>query len=110
MLTKPVADRIDALRGLLATDPLNHFVRYALAQEFVKKGELSKAVGEFRTILAENPGYQAAYYHGGKALERLGRGSEARALYQRGVAVARKSGDLHALGELEAALEDSSPG
>ena len=95
---------------MLAADPANSFVRYGLAQELVKDGEDRRAVEEFRRILEGNPSYQAAYYHGGKALERLGQVVEARSLYERGIGVARSSGDLHALSELEAALEEALAG
>ena len=91
---------------MLETDPANDFVRYGLAQEYVKRGADGEAVEEFRRILAANPAYQAAYYHDGKALERLGRGAEARQIYLRGVETARRTGDEHSRSELEAALAE----
>lgn len=99
-------DRIAALRSMLAADPSNAFARYGLAQEHVKAGEDERALAEFRAVLEANPDYQAAYYHAGKALERLGRKEDARAMYERGVETSRRSGDLHARSELEAALEE----
>lgn len=99
-------DRIAALRSMLAADPSNAFARYGLAQEHVKAGQDERALAEFRAVLEANPDYQAAYYHAGKALERLGRKEDARAMYERGVAASRRSGDLHARSELEAALEE----
>ncbi len=99
-------DRIATLRAMLDADPTNHFVRYGLAQEFVKNGEDGEALEEFRRILAANPAYQAAYYHAGKALERLGRREEARSVYAQGIQSSFRTGDLHARGELEAALAE----
>lgn len=99
-------DRIAALRSMLAADPSNAFARYGLAQEHVKAGQDERALAEFRAVLEANPDYQAAYYHAGKALERLGRKEDARAMYERGVETSRRSGDLHARSELEAALEE----
>lgn len=99
-------DRIAALRSMLAADPSNAFARYGLAQEHVKAGQDERALAEFRAVLESNPDYQAAYYHAGKALERLGRKEDARAMYERGVTASRRSGDLHARSELEAALEE----
>ena len=87
-------------------DPSNHFVRYGLAQEYVKTGEDLQALEEFNRILSENAQYQAAYYHAGKALERLGRPEEARATYQRGIEASFRTGNLHARSELEAALAE----
>ncbi|MDE0627076.1 MAG: hypothetical protein OXH99_11810 [Bryobacterales bacterium] len=100
-------DRIAALQGMLEADASNHFVRYALAQEHVKRGDDLRAHQEFSRILRENADYQAAYYHDGKALERLGRGGEAQAIYRRGIEAALRNGDLHARDELEAALSES---
>lgn len=99
-------DRIAALREMLEADPRNHFVRYGLGQEFVKAGNDAAALEEFRGILADDPDYQAAYYHGGKALERLGRAEEARAMYVQGIEASFRTGDEHARSELQAALDD----
>ncbi len=99
-------DRTDALRALLKADPANHFARYGLAQELVKQGEDELAVGEFQHILAQNADYQAAYYHAGKALERLRRPGEARTMYQQGIEASFRTGNSHARSELEAALVD----
>jgi tetratricopeptide (TPR) repeat protein len=70
--------------------------------EFVKAGELEAAVVEFEAIAAANPGYSAAYYHGGQAMEKLGRLDDARDLYRRGIS---QTGDPHASAELQAALD-----
>lgn len=90
------------LKQLLEQDPANTFVRYGLAMEYVKAGSYDSAVGEFEAILARDPTYAAAYFHGGQTLEKLGKLDEARDLYRRGVQVAR---DPHARGELQAALD-----
>ncbi len=97
-------DRIDALRAMLEVDPSNQFARYGLAHEFVKRGEDSKALEEFGRLLEEDPDYQAAYYHAGKALERLQSADKARDIYTRGIAASHRTGDAHARSELEEAL------
>ncbi len=101
-------DRIVALQGMLEADPTNHFVRYALAQELVNRGEDHRAAEEFQCILDADANYQAAYYHAGKALERLGRLGEAKALYVQGIEASFRTGNAHARSELEAALEEAS--
>lgn len=101
-------DRVAALLGMLEVDASNHFVRYALAQEYVKQGNDLKAHEEFSRILRESEDYQAAYYHDGKALERLGLGDAARKTYERGIEASVRTGDLHARSELEAALAEVS--
>ena len=94
--------RLDILRQLLAQDPANTFVRYGLAMEHVKSGDLAGAVQEFEALLTADPNYSAAYYHGGQALEKMGELDQARKMYRRGIAVTR---DPHALSEIQAALD-----
>ena len=77
-------------------------MRYGLAMEYVKAGELARAVEEFSAILAGDPAYSAAYFHGGQALEKLGRIDDARDYYRRGIEHSR---DPHARSELEGALD-----
>ena len=101
-------DRIVALRAMLEANPANHFARYGLAQELVKGGDDLSALAELRQILADNPDYQAAYYHAGKALERLGRHGEARTMYAQGIEASFRTGNAHARSELEAAIEETS--
>lgn len=99
-------DRLDALRSMLESDPGNNFLQYALAQELVKSGDDEAAVAAFQSILDGDPDYQAAYYHSGKALQRLGRLEEASAKYREGIAASHRTGNTHARSELEAALEE----
>jgi tetratricopeptide (TPR) repeat protein len=96
-----VTPRIQLLEQILAQDPSSKLARYGLAMEHVNTGEWARAIPEFEAVLATDPAYSAAYYHGGQTLEKLGRLDEAREFYRRGIAAIR---DPHALGELEAAL------
>jgi Tfp pilus assembly protein PilF len=97
-------NRLDILKQLLAQDPTNSFARYGLAMEYSKSGALSDAVGEFRSLIAADSGYVAAYYHCGQAQEKLGDVDGARVMYEQGMAACTKKGDMHTLGEIEAAL------
>ncbi len=94
--------RIEILNQLLAANPSNTFARYGLAMEYVKAGSFDQAMAEFDAVLATDPGYAAAYFHGGQALEKLGKLDGARDYYRRGIASVR---DAHALSELQAALD-----
>jgi len=94
--------RIEALQQLLAQHPSNTLARYGLAMAYVGAGELARALPEFEALMAADPAYSAAYFHGGQTLEKLGRLEEARDTFRRGVAVTK---DPHARGELQAALD-----
>jgi tetratricopeptide (TPR) repeat protein len=98
-------NRIEILKTLLAQNPTDSFARYGLAMEYANAGELERAVEEYRAVIASNENYAAAYFHGGQALEKMGRLEECREFYEKGIAVTRRSGDQHTLAELQAALE-----
>jgi tetratricopeptide (TPR) repeat protein len=98
-------NRLDILRGMVAANPNDSFARYGLAMEYVKTGELQAAVTEFDQLLQANPNYAAAYFHGGQALEKLGRLDDARSMYLKGIDVTTTTGDLHTRSELQAALD-----
>jgi tetratricopeptide (TPR) repeat protein len=98
-------NRVDALRALLEQDPNNSFVRYGLAMEVARSGDLETAVAEFEALILANPDYSAAYYHGGQTLERLGRVDQARDIYERGIQATTRNGDAHTRAELQAALD-----
>lgn len=96
--------RLAMLKIMVAQNPGNSFVRYGLAMEYRKSGDLEAALAEFRSLMAADPNYVAAYFHGGQTLERLGRADDARDIYQKGVEAAARTGDQHARSEIEAAL------
>jgi tetratricopeptide (TPR) repeat protein len=97
--------RLELLRGMLEHTPDDSFLRYGLAMEYRNTGDLEAAAREFRVLLAADPEYASAYFHGGQTLERLGRIEEARELYRQGIEVTARTGDGHARSELEAALD-----
>jgi tetratricopeptide (TPR) repeat protein len=98
-------ERLETLRQLIAQNPNDSFLRYGLAMEYARTGELEKAAAEHRALLEMNSDYVASYYHGGQALEKLGRREEARELYERGLAACTRVGDLKTRNEIQAALD-----
>jgi tetratricopeptide (TPR) repeat protein len=99
------ANRMQILKNMLDQNPRDSFARYGLAMEYANSGELGSAVTEFRALLEFNPDYAAAYFHGGQALEKLGRLEEARQSYEKGIEVTSRTGDQHTRSELQAALD-----
>ena len=100
-----MSNRIEALQAMLAQDSGNSFARYGLAMEYGKAGRFEDAMHEFRTVIAANPNYVAAYFHGGHMLEQMGQIEEARSIYEQGIEAAMRTGDNHARSELQAALD-----
>jgi predicted Zn-dependent protease len=99
--------RRQQLEAMLAEDPNDEFLRYALAMEFVNAGEHESAVRHFRELIALNPAkpYVPAYQMAGQLLLKLGRTKDAITLLRDGVAQAQKQGNLHAAGEMQGMLD-----
>lgn len=97
-------NRLELLRQMLQQDPANTFARYGLAMEYANSGDLPAAIEEYRTLLRQDENYCAAYFHAGQALEKSGKLSEAREMYEKGIEVSTRKGDLHTRAEIEAAL------
>jgi tetratricopeptide (TPR) repeat protein len=96
---------MEILKNMLAQNPRDSFARYGLAMEHANQGNLEQAIAEYRVLLEHNPDYAAAYFHGGQALEKLGRIDEARDMYAKGIETTSRTGDQHTKSELQAALD-----
>jgi len=85
-------------------DPGDSFVRFALAAEYVKLGQLEDGLQAFAALYESDPSYVGLYYHYGKLLARTGDPDKAAAIYREGMAVAKELSDFHARSELQSAL------
>ena len=99
-------NRLDVLRQLVERNPKDSFALYGLAMEHAQREEYEQALEQFRKLCEVNPNYSYAYFHGGRTLTKMGRIEEARQWYERGIEITTRSGDLHAKGEIEAALAE----
>lgn len=99
-------DRIEKLQAFLKDAPDDSFLQHALALEYIKAGDDSAAKTMFEANLDRSPDYVATYYHLGKLLERSGAQQQAIDIYEQGMTVAKKVGDMHTYNELQAAYED----
>jgi len=98
-------NRLETLKNLVAQNPGDSFARYGLAMACAGAGDYTQAVEHYQKLLEINPKYVAAYYHGGQALEKLGKLEEAREFYRRGIQVSTEIGDQHTRSELEGVLD-----
>jgi tetratricopeptide (TPR) repeat protein len=97
-------DRIAFLMDFIGKNPADLFSRHALAMEMIKLGNDAEAKLVLDQILLIDPNYVGSYYHLGKVEERLGLFNDELSAYEKGIQVATVLGDLHALRELKAAL------
>lgn len=92
------------IRALLAEEPNDPFLLYALAQALAGEADHAAALEQYDRTLAADPRYFAAYYHKAKSLIALGRLAEARSLLQTGIAAAAAGSDHHTAGEMSELL------
>jgi Tfp pilus assembly protein PilF len=96
--------RRQQLEEMLADEPDDPFLRYGLAMEHLSAGETDTAVRCFQDLLEVASEYVPAYVQLGQTLGRLGRTSDAADVYRRGIAVARRQGEIHAAEEMQGFL------
>ena len=99
-------DKIAGLKQILALDPKNSFARYGIAMELARTGETAAALAEFDTLLANDSEYTAGYFMAAQTLAAAGRTSEAIERLKAGVACAARSGNRHAVSEMQAMLDE----
>jgi predicted Zn-dependent protease len=99
-------DKIAGLREILALDPKNSFARYGIAMELAGRGETAAAVSEFDTLLANDTDYTAGYFMAAQTLANAGRTAEAIERLKAGISCAARSGNSHALSEMQGMLDE----
>ena len=99
-------DKLAALNEILQLDPANAFARYGLAMEHIAQGHPDVALAEFATTIEHNPDYVPAYQMSAQTLVTLGRTGEALERLHAGIAAANRTGNQHALAEMNAMREE----
>src|SRR5271170_3368754 len=99
-------DKIAMLKEILAQQPDDAFARYGLAMAYASEGDATAALAEFDRLLAEHPDYTAGYFMAAQTLVKASRTKEAKARLREGIASARRTGNQHALSEMQQLLEE----
>ncbi|HTN75396.1 MAG TPA: hypothetical protein VL096_09120 [Pirellulaceae bacterium] len=92
--------RRQKIEAMLADDPTDTFLRYSLAMELHKEGELERGLELVRSLMRDTPPHVPAFFRSGQWLAAMGRIEEARAALRAGIDAARVQGDAHAAGEM----------
>jgi predicted Zn-dependent protease len=99
-------DKIAGLKEILALDPKNSFARYGIAMELAYRGEVDQALKEFDVLITHNPDYTAAYFMSAQTLAKAERNPEAIEKLKAGIACAARTGNSHALSEMQGMLDE----
>jgi predicted Zn-dependent protease len=99
-------DKIAGLKEILSLDPNNAFARYGLAMEYANQGDVATGLAEFDALLAVHPDYTAGYFMAAQTLAKAERIPEAIERLHGGIASARRSGNNHALSEMQGMLDE----
>ncbi len=94
------SQRLEYLNTLLAEDPDDSFVKYAIAKEYEKLDDLKTSIAKFESLRADDPDYVGLYYHLAYIYTEIDEMEKALEIYDAGIEVAKVQNDLHALSEL----------
>lgn len=100
--------RLEKLEKMLADEPDDVFLHYALATEWLKLGDWAASDTRFRLIHERFPDYVPAWFRHAQAAAEQGDIATARELAITGLATAQRVDDQHAAGELAEFLESLS--
>ncbi len=97
-------NRLESLFEFLQKEPNDSFLKYAIATEYLKSGNFELALKYYEDVHYSDPEYVGNYYHLAKLHEQLGNKENAALIYQKGILVAEKLKNAHALSELKSAF------
>lgn len=93
--------RVKKLEEMIAQDPKDEFVLFALAQECGKTKDYTKAIEYYNRLQNINPDYVGLYYHLAATYILTEDSDQALHTYNKGIETAQKLNDQHALAELK---------
>ena len=98
-------ERITQLEKMYKENPQDSFLVYALALEY-KNQDKKKAEILFDTLLSTFPEYLPTYYHAAGFYNEQGDVQKAKNCYEKGILLAKKQEENHALKELKNAFQN----
>ena len=95
---------IEKLEAMLASGQDSASLRFALANHYYKHDRVQQAIEHAEVAVAMDPDYSAAWRVLGQAQVKAGLTTEALQSFERGIAVAQKSGDRQVEKEMQVFL------
>lgn len=96
--------RLEQIEKMLAADPDDAFLNFALAMEYVNAERPEDAVNQFARVCEIDPNHVAAYSQRATLLVALDRKAEARSVLEAGLAAAGRAGDSHGADHIRESL------
>ncbi|MFL2553535.1 MAG: tetratricopeptide repeat protein [Candidatus Rariloculaceae bacterium] len=96
---------VENLEKILACGEDNALLRFALGAEYLKAGELDKAIQHLGIAVTIDPDYSAAWKLLGKGQGEAGLAEVARETYRKGIEAATRRGDRQSAKEMEVFLK-----
>ncbi len=91
---------------VLAIDSEDELANFGLGQYHYKVGNFIEAYNFLKKVIDINEKYSVAYSMLGKTCEKLQKISEAKKIYEKGISVASKNGDMMPANEMQSNLND----
>jgi tetratricopeptide (TPR) repeat protein len=96
--------RLERLLNMRQNQPNDVFLLYALALEWMKRGDSEQAIDALQRVIELDPGYLAAYFQLGHLLLDQLQKEVAIGIFEKGIVKAHEAKDLKTLAELKNAL------
>lgn len=92
--------RIRHIEEMLAEQPMDSFLLFALAKEYDALGKIKSALETYDQLLENDAEYLGTYYHLAELLYRMDLSDRAHSIATQGIKVAKKQGAQKDLAEL----------
>lgn len=100
-----MSDKIDTFLSMLESGNDNSLLRYSLANEYLKMGDVDKARLSITKAIELQENYSAAWKLYGKILTEQGDLKAAAEVYEKGIEIAEANGDKQAVKEMQVFLK-----
>ena len=96
--------RREKIEAMLALDPQDVFLRYALANEYANEERFDDSLNIFAGLRSQATPHIPSFLRSAQVLVSAGKINEARAVLREGIEIARAAGESHPAGEMSELL------